>query len=164
MTATAHSVQRTSATAPRRWPPRVRGFVLGGAPHADRRGHARYGAVPTPKIVVGLVNGPSSRHALRWAYRAACLSNVSLVIITAYQPSNPILTINGYAYFDEGTCRHAAEDMQRTLLYADLGVDSASEMIAPVVIEGRPTDVLVTAAQEPTFSLSGDVRAASGAC
>ncbi len=155
MTTTAHSMRRIWATVPRRSPRPVRDVVPGTVAHADRRVHALHRAVRTPKIVVGLVNDPASRHALRWAYRAACQSNMSLVIVTAYQPSNPVLTINGYAYFDEGTCRHAAENMQRTLLHADLGVDCASEMIASVVIEGRPTDVLVTAAQDADLLVVG---------
>lgn len=109
----------------------------------------------TRRIVVGSPNDPASRHALRWVYLTARLSSMTLVVVTAYQPSHPVLTLNGYAYLDTDTRRQASETMQRAVLQTELGAENAPAAISCVVAEGYATDVLVAAAEDAELLVVG---------
>ncbi|MGO9874570.1 MAG: universal stress protein [Acidimicrobiia bacterium] len=98
------------------------------------------------KIVVGLANKPGARDALRWALQVASRSDATLMVVTAYQPTRSVLTLDGHLYVDVSDAEASARAVQQNLLCQEWRVNTHKPPIQTVVAQGPPVDVLLTAA------------------
>jgi nucleotide-binding universal stress UspA family protein len=97
------------------------------------------------KIVVGVLDTPASRSALRWAFRTASHERAELEVVTAY--ALPALAVTPEAVGDVSAEVAAREqvtlDEQERILDEELGESIRDVPISRQVLRGDPAPVLI---------------------
>jgi nucleotide-binding universal stress UspA family protein len=112
--------------------------------------------LPTSRrIVVGVTHDRGARNALRWAYQSAVANDATLVVVTAFEPPRPALTIYGWAFIDPRDAAAAAEFVQDNVLREELPAESRRAPVRTVIARGEPASVLVDAARSADLLVLG---------
>ena len=101
------------------------------------------------RIVVGIEGSGGARAALRWAIQEASLRGACVDVVTAYSHTRiPVSPDFNYVPFDIVNLREEVEHMQAEVV--DDVLDSIGEPAVEIrrrVVEGRPADTLIRAAE-----------------
>ncbi|MGO9874576.1 MAG: universal stress protein [Acidimicrobiia bacterium] len=106
-------------------------------------------------IVVGVTHDQAARNALRWAYQRAVADDATLVVVTAFEPPCPALTIYGWASIDARDAAVAAKFVQDNVVRDELQSQNRGTRIRTVIARGDPAKVLVEAARNADLLVVG---------
>lgn len=115
-----------------------------------RRGDLAYDRIVSQRrIVVGIEGSGGARAALRWALHEAAHREATVEVVTAYSSTRvPIAPDVNFIPYDMGDLREEVAKMQDEVVDQVLdSVGGCDVEIVRTVVEGRPADSLITAAE-----------------
>lgn len=123
-------------------------------------------ASPSGRIVVGVDGSAGARAALRWALRQACLTGGTVHVVHSVRPADAFEwtarptnygTIPTPVRYDRDEVRATAERQARDTVRDVVADDDgfASVTVTIDVVEGHPSDALLTAARDAEHLVLG---------